>query len=110
MRFLGLLLFLMACASGREPINFERFQSVQEGISEDQLVKTLGKPDKIKSLKDGAKEFEYLENVKIVDRTIEVHHYYFHIKDGMVYLKKQENDPFPYEKSSHDLETTELKF
>ncbi len=88
----------------------DTFTSLSVGMSEKELRAQAGSPYNKKNLGNGEVEYEYIERVVVSDRTFEVRHYYFIIKDGHVTSKKvisKQEDHHPLlERNAYDMQTT----
>lgn len=108
--FLLCLFFFSSFTAGHKIMTKDTFSEIEIGISEPKLKDQLGEPDLIKNIDSGEKEFEYIERVSVDDRTMEVRHYLFLIKDGKVSSKKMilDDDRFKplLERNAYDLQTS----
>jgi hypothetical protein len=103
-----LLFLLTACAAGGHVVTMDKFYEVPIGATEPQLVESIGKPYAIKEKKDGSKEYEYIERIKIGNRDAEERKYIIVIQNGKVASKKIESSiPLPYGFDSYDMQTTQ---
>ena len=107
--FLGFLFLTFSCAQGHKVVSEERFYEADLGMSEKELKGKLGKPYAVKKMKNGEKEFKYIERVYSNNRHIETRIYFFVLKDGRVISKRIEKDdkykPL-LERNAYDLQTS----
>jgi hypothetical protein len=59
--FVGLSLFLAACASGGAAISMNNYYEVPIGATQRELVDTMGEPVATHRKEEGAVEYEYVE-------------------------------------------------
>ena len=109
-KYLFMCLFMcVACTAGHKIMTFDAFSDIEEGINEKELKEMAGTPYSIKNLGNGIKEYEYIERIIIDDRVIEMNHYIFIIKDGIVTSKKvikgENFKPF-LDRNAYDLQTS----
>lgn len=109
-KFLFLCLILTACAAGSKRMDTDVFCSVDVGASERELKAKAGSPYNTKNLGHGEVEYEYIERVIVSDRTFEIRHYYFILKNGKVTSKKvieKQEDHHPLlERNAYDMQTS----
>jgi hypothetical protein len=104
--------FLFACAAwaGSKVATDMAFDQIDVGATEAELKQKIGSPYAVKNLSNCEKEFEYIERVIIDDRMIEMRHYYFVIKDGMVASKRMVEDKMKgkrlLDRNAFDLQTS----
>lgn len=108
-RFAWVCLFVLgACASGGHPLTMNSFYEIPVGASQEEVVRTAGKPYAIHTKEDGTVEYEYIERFKIGGRDANERHYYLVMKDGKVISKRvKQISPNPYGFDSYEMQTTQ---
>jgi len=108
MKYILTFLALAACATGGSNMTMVEFDSVQLGMSTDQVVATAGKPAKISTKEDGTTEYEYVEKITVGGRSVEERHYILTLKGGKVVSKrvKQSSPPGFDNTNSYEMQTT----
>lgn len=78
-------------------MTYETFENIDLGTPKDQLVVEAGEPYAIYDLKDGKKEYEYIERINLGNQTVIENHYYLTISEGQVVSKRTKTEqPRPY--------------
>jgi hypothetical protein len=103
--FVLLLFCLIGCTGGKN-ISYDSFNDVSVGASVDELIAVYGEPYAINPLKNGEEEYEYIERIIVANRTLEVRHYFFIVKDNKVAYKRFGEDAPKDKRNSYDLQTT----
>ncbi len=66
----------------------ESFDDVQIGANMDSVKEKVGKPYSVHSKKDGTKEYEYIERIKIGQQLVSENHYFLIVLNGQVVGKR----------------------
>lgn len=108
-KFLFCLLYIFTAWAGSK-VSPEAYYNIDEGNSETQLREALGEPYAIKCLSKDEREFEYIEKIFVDNIMMEIHHYYFVLKNGVIISKRVTQDKFEgrplLERNAFDLQTS----
>lgn len=106
-KFLFLLVF-SACSMGSKPVTMDAYYSVDSASTEKQVVAALGPPFHVTKLDDGSTQYEYVERIRVGNRTAEMRRYFFVLRDGIVVSKRLEQmSPPQYWFDSLQMQTTQ---
>lgn len=95
-RFIPALLFLASCFSRSAVMTRQDYNDVQIGQPMNQYEERIGKPYKIRPLKDGNKEYEYIERIFMGDEVIEENHYFLVVNPhGQIEAKRTSQETPP---------------
>lgn len=107
-KIIVLSLVLYSCSSGGSVVTMNEFYEVPIGASQEEVVKTIGKPVNTKNLPDGSVEYEYVERLSVGERTLNERHYIIVMRDGKVVSKRiKQESPNPYGFDSYEMQTTQ---
>jgi hypothetical protein len=99
--------FCAVYAAGNRIMTAEVFSEIEIGMPEKELRRIAGEPYSVRKCCDGQKELEYIERVMANDRILEIRHYFFMIKGGLVNSKRlvegEKHKPL-LERNAYDLQ------
>jgi hypothetical protein len=94
-RFLFLALFFLSSCSSRSAMTRENFDSIPLGTPLCTVTSMAGDPYSVRSLGNGAFEYEYIERITLGQELMAENHYFFKVKDGQVVAKKMKMEKQP---------------
>ena len=90
--YLGLL---ASCASRACAMTYPEYDSIQLGISIEEMTASLGEPFSIHSCEGGGEEYEYIERISQNAELAYENHYLIKVVDGRVVSKRIRRDNRP---------------
>ncbi len=89
------LLFLLSCFSRSAVMTRQDFNDIQVGEALSQFQQRVGSPYRIRPIKGGGQEYEYIERIPMGNEVIEENHYFLIIKEGKVDGKRSNQETPP---------------